>query len=739
MLDCFFVDCFFVELLWAEDPLLEDMKHDNIKNVAEHKYYSLKVAIVTVSHSHHMAASEVSVAFTDSLTDWDIKHATLTTFLQQQQDLWGQQSRFEVLQHGQLVQPYFDADKYLDHEPTPAEKAECLATCRNYLFEIFNGDPAFTSSRIMTAHRHGFVPAASKWKLSYRFWITGYAILVEDMPALIQQTSPPAGRTWWDLSVYSARKKLGCVGSYKSPGDLRVLEVDDHTTAEWCLAQRLGGSEQELVFNKVVPAGGTLANPMEAPEWEAVQRVLEQAGFGNPVYKGRRAASLTFTCDLLGQTCVCCGLVHDSNNWWCSLKEGGGYAVKNYSERCRVMTVGTPVEELQVNCDPPATSLNQALVKINITAELQRGADSIHRDCLLARQHLEHCPSCSRHHPGDLWYIYPLLHQCWSFRNADLDCSEKVLSQGNKHLMNILKCPTAEMAYVELYISESQQQLKSTALHPSGQILRFDGVRWQTVADGRVQAQMQTWLRELLQRLSEMMAHESMHLSASVHSAKTLKDLISKLTKAIDYVQHENTISNMLKGLKRHTLDEFFDKNKDTSPWTLGTDDGIVDLQTCTFRQAMPEDNVTMSVGYCFSTAPDLAVEEEVESFMRAMYPEEHERDMFQLYAGYTMIGAHPEKVLLVLSDQRDGNNGKSTLLSLLMAAMGEYATKMDASILYRQDKVKSINDHSAGLMTLEKKRLMVIEELDPSKVRLFMHLITCHQRSSTPHRGCLY
>lgn len=71
----------------------------------------------------------------------------------------------------------------------------------------------------------------------------------------------------------------------------------------------------------------------------------------------------------------------------------------------------------------------------------------------------------------------------------------------------------------------------------------------------------------------------------------------------------------------------------------------------------------------------------------------------------------------MILNDLRDGYNGKSTFLSLLMASMGEYAIKADPGVLYRQDRTRGMNDHSAGLLSFEKKRLMIVEETSSGAV----------------------
>ena len=48
---------------------------------------------------------------------------------------------------------------------------------------------------------------------------------------------------------------------------------------------------------------------------------------------------------------------------------------------------------------------------------------------------------------------------------------------------------------------------------------------------------------------------------------------------------------------------------------------------------------------------------------------------------------------------------------------MGDYAIKGDASLYYANDKQRTVNDHSAGLMTYEKRRWMYIEETSANRV----------------------
>ncbi|KAL3159504.1 hypothetical protein ABBQ38_009922 [Trebouxia sp. C0009 RCD-2024] len=149
----------------------------------------------------------------------------------------------------------------------------------------------------------------------------------------------------------------------------------------------------------------------------------------------------------------------------------------------------------------------------------------------------------------------------------------------------------------------------------------------------------------------------------------------------------------------------------------LGLEGGVVDLDTGIFRQAKHEDYITMSCGYDWLETVDPQIEAQLEEFISQVYPVPEEREFMQRYCYYCLLGVHREKIFLVLNDLRGGWNGKSTFLSLLMATMGSYAIKADASVLYKQDRTRGINDHSGGLLAFEKKRVMVIEETSSGAV----------------------
>lgn len=64
----------------------------------------------------------------------------------------------------------------------------------------------------------------------------------------------------------------------------------------------------------------------------------------------------------------------------------------------------------------------------------------------------------------------------------------------------------------------------------------------------------------------------------------------------------------------------------------------------------------------------------------------------------------------------REGYNGKSTLLALLTASLGDYVYPTDATLYYTTERPRGINEHAAGLLHFDKKRLALMEETSDAK-----------------------
>lgn len=102
---------------------------------------------------------------------------------------------------------------------------------------------------------------------------------------------------------------------------------------------------------------------------------------------------------------------------------------------------------------------------------------------------------------------------------------------------------------------------------------------------------------------------------------------------------------------------------------------------------------------------------DDVKEFFRKLFPIEEERMVVVTFISSLLHGHRLDKKFLILTDKRNGNNGKSTLLTMLRTFFGDYlkgSTKFICRGAFDKDK----DSHDAGLEPLKGKRVMLADEL---------------------------
>ncbi|GIZ02018.1 hypothetical protein CEXT_167541 [Caerostris extrusa] len=87
----------------------------------------------------------------------------------------------------------------------------------------------------------------------------------------------------------------------------------------------------------------------------------------------------------------------------------------------------------------------------------------------------------------------------------------------------------------------------------------------------------------------------------------------------------------------------------------------------------------------------------EVKYFFETVLPAREERDYVLHFFGRLLDGHRDEKQFLVLTDKRDGNNGKTTFINLMECVFSSYAVCKGSKAVCEQSR-ESINSHDTGL-----------------------------------------
>jgi putative DNA primase/helicase len=142
----------------------------------------------------------------------------------------------------------------------------------------------------------------------------------------------------------------------------------------------------------------------------------------------------------------------------------------------------------------------------------------------------------------------------------------------------------------------------------------------------------------------------------------------------------------------------------DADPWSLGVQNGIVDLRTGQFRVACREDYLTKQAGIGFNQPAECP--NWLEFLNTITGGDQQLMAYLQRAVGYTLTGSTQEEVLFVLYGT--GNNGKSTWRETLHVLFGDYAMGADAGLLIER---KTPGGATPELARLKGRRLVAINE----------------------------
>jgi len=151
---------------------------------------------------------------------------------------------------------------------------------------------------------------------------------------------------------------------------------------------------------------------------------------------------------------------------------------------------------------------------------------------------------------------------------------------------------------------------------------------------------------------------------------------------------------------------EEFERKVDQNRYLVVFENGVFDLKTKTFRAGQPDDYASMSVGYDYEEVASEVIEE-VSSFVAKILTDGALRRYVLKLLGSCVSGDTRDEKLHVWIG--GGANGKSTLLLLLSACLGQYAASMKSTVLTQRSP--PADNATPGMTKAVGKRAVVLQE----------------------------
>jgi len=544
----------------------------------------------------------------------------------------------EMLTSDTMVRPYFDYEAYhegngedLDIQGIENQK---LTAIRN-TFAIPGHEPYDVV--MCTAHR----PVVSKWgksmfKISCRFFVKGFKMMVKDIPGLIQASEFLRDENF-DTSCYGSRQPLGCVNCRKPGEDPRILKIvtEGHTLKDTVVQYLEGGEFDCSPKDHATDGGGGAQQQTNKADDRYVPSEVEEIQKLVALCSVARAQAYHSWRDM--RTClknICSTIRGEDDSFYDIFLEFSRKAPNFDEAACE-----------KIWCEAFHHTSSKALLTEGSLRYWARLDDPEGYKALLSSS------------------LKALM-----FSSAD---------GGGTHV---------RVAKVVFAMFQGDFVYLDTGSESKSNWYFFDQGRHRWTPYGR---------EELRSRLVEEVASEYDALSEiTKKKASRMKDgaqesaqklllarsrALKQISKKLETSGYCAGVMQMCQIMFRRNAKEFVEA-LDSNPHLLGFENGVYDFEKAEFRAGRPEDMVSFSTGYDYMDEVDTRVKGELMKFLESLMNKQENLTFLLRSLAYTLVGVRWMETCIFWTGT--GANGKGMLMTLMLAMLGNYGVTANKEIL---------------------------------------------------------
>jgi P4 family phage/plasmid primase-like protien len=189
--------------------------------------------------------------------------------------------------------------------------------------------------------------------------------------------------------------------------------------------------------------------------------------------------------------------------------------------------------------------------------------------------------------------------------------------------------------------------------------------------------------------------------------ANLRNQMVDNIISKLENMNFKSNILNQVVYLYQ-SHDPDFSTKLDSNPYLIGFKNGVYDFKQNTFRTSTQNDYITFSTGYDFIEYDENNQHvQEVYDFLDKILTNRKVKEYLLKVLGKTLLGLPDERFYIWTGIS--GANGKSTLVNLLEATLGDYTTSVDVSLL--TNKRANSGNASPDVVRLRGKRLFTFQE----------------------------
>jgi hypothetical protein len=147
-------------------------------------------------------------------------------------------------------------------------------------------------------------------------------------------------------------------------------------------------------------------------------------------------------------------------------------------------------------------------------------------------------------------------------------------------------------------------------------------------------------------------------------------------------------VKSLLNEMQRMDFADLLDRQ--TPNGTLPMSNGMYNAEKDELRPFCREDMVSRALQYSFVPRDRLPEADvlAVRTFLKTVLPDDEERAYFMRMMALALFGSGKHKIFLILTDSRDGSNGKTEIMRMMEDAFGRFAQIPPREFLHKESKL---------------------------------------------------
>ena len=170
--------------------------------------------------------------------------------------------------------------------------------------------------------------------------------------------------------------------------------------------------------------------------------------------------------------------------------------------------------------------------------------------------------------------------------------------------------------------------------------------------------------------------------------------------------------NNIMKEAKEHFFDKYFLNKMDNNPYLLCFNNGVIDFEKNEFRMTKPDDYVSLCTNIDYieldkENVEHMRIKKEIIEFMQQLFPEPALNKYMWQHLAASLKGTNENQVFNIYTGT--GRNGKSKLVDLLSAVLGDYKGTVPITLI--TSKRTTIGGATPEIAQLKGKRYACMQE----------------------------